>query len=368
MTNLKKFMYVVLLVMMLVLTACQAKLPVDTVTPSENSPLDSVEILEKSTGIIYLYGEEHSVEKILEKELELWGEYYTKDNMRHLFIESPYYTTEFLNIWMKSDNDDILEKIYNDWKGTQSYATSVKEFYKKIKSQYPETIFHGTDVGHQYDTTGQRFLKYLKDNNLENSEQYLLTKEIIEQGRYFYIRSNHEYRENKMVSNFIREFDKLKDKNVMGIYGAAHTEFGDKAYNTNSVFNMATQLKERYGDNIYTEDLSSLAKDIEPLGVNIITINEKDYEASYFGKQNLTGFKDYAYREFWRLENAYEDLKDFRSNGNVLPYDNYPMLIEKGQVFVIKHVKTDGSVSTDYYRSDGHIYEGTEATSEFNIE
>lgn len=368
MKNSKNLMLVILSIMILVFNACQTKLPVDTVMPSEKSPLDSVEILEKSTGIIYLYGEQHSVEKILEKELELWGEYYTKDNMRHLFIEYPYYTAEFLNLWMKSDNDDILEEIHNDAKGTQSYATCVKDFYKKIKSQYPETIFHGTDVGHQYDTTGQRFLKYLKDNNLENTEQYLLTQEAIGQGKYYYDRIDNAYRENKMVENLIREFDKLKDENVMGIYGAAHTKFGEKGYKAKSVFNMASQLKERYGDNIYSEDLSWISKDIEPLRVDIITINEKNYEASYFGEENLTGFKNFASREFWRLENAYEDFKDNKKSGDWLPYSNYPVLLEKGQVFAIKYKMIDGSVYTAYYRSDGNVIEGYITTEEFLIE
>lgn len=362
-----RILVLTIILTMLVLTACQAKPVVDTKEPLDNSVKDSTEVLEKSTGIIYLYGEEHSVDKILEKELELWGKYYTNDYMRHLFVELPYYTAEFLNIWMKSDNDDIFEEVHRDSMGTQSYTDSVKKFYMTIKSQYPETIFHGTDVGHQHATTGQRYLQYLKDNNLENSEQYKLTQQTIGQGTTYYKRIDHEYRENTMVTNFIREFDKLKDKNVMGIYGAAHTEFGAKDYMTSSVFNMATQLKERYGDKIYSEDLSSMAKDIEPLRVDIIAINDKDYEASYFGKYNMTGIKDYASREIWRLENAYEDFKDLERNGNVLPNDNYPMKIEKGQVFFIKYVKTDGSEETGYYLFDGYVWNGRETTVEFVI-
>lgn len=50
---------------------------------------------------------------------------------------------------------------------------------------------YGTDVGHQYHTTGNRFLKYLKNNNLEGSEQYLLAQETIEQGEYFYKHDDH---------------------------------------------------------------------------------------------------------------------------------------------------------------------------------
>lgn len=58
----------------------------------------------------------------------------------------------------------------------------------------------------------------------------------------------------------------------------------------------------------------------------------------------MTDFQDYVYREFWRLENAYDDFKDKPMAGDFLPNNNYPMLIETGQIFVIDYAKTDGSV------------------------
>ncbi|WP_406242448.1 hypothetical protein ACF3M2_19735 [Tissierella carlieri] len=357
MKNTRLFMFAVALIMLLALVACSYS----------TTSMDTARTSEQSTGQIYLYGEHHGVEKILEKELELWNKYYHKDNMRHLFVEYPYYSAGFLNLWMQSDSDDILEELYKDWEGTASQNPYIKEFYKKIKSECPETIFHGTDVGHQHHTTGRRFLKYLEENNLESSEQYLLAQEAIEQGKYYYEHSDHVYRENKMVENFIREFDKLKGENIMGIYGGAHTDFDAKDYMTNSVPCMAKQLKERYGDAIYSEDLPWLAKEIEPSRVDTITVNEKDYEASYFGKQDLSGFKDYACREFWRLENAYEHFKDKKKTGYMLPYDNYPMLIETGQVFVIDYTKTDSSIERVYYRSDGYIRNGQPSTEEFTM-
>ena len=48
-----------------------------------------------SAGQIYLFGEEHGVEKILNKEVEIWNDYYHNQNMRHLFVELPYYTAEY---------------------------------------------------------------------------------------------------------------------------------------------------------------------------------------------------------------------------------------------------------------------------------
>lgn len=321
----------------------------------------------QSVGTIYLYGEAHGVDKILDKEFELWQEYYNDQNMRHLFIELPYYTAEFLNVWMKSDSNEILDALYNDWRGTQAYNMDSKKFYEKIKKQCPETIFHGTDVGHQSDTTGKRFLEYLQNNGLEESEQYLRTKETIKQGEYFYGHSDDKYRENKMVDNFIREFDKLNGENIMGIYGSAHT--GLKAKNfTKSVPCMANQLKKHYGNNIYSEDLSGLAKAIDPKRVDTIKIGEKDYKASYFGKDDLKGFKDYSYREFWRLENAYEDFSDRPKTKEVLPHDNYPMQIEKGQIFVIDYTKIDGSVIRKYYRDDGKMWNDMPSTVEFKID
>ena len=318
---------------------------------------------------IYLYGESHGVEKILDKEFELWYNYYHQQGMRHLFIEYPYYTAEFLNIWMQSNNDEILDEIYADWQGTQSQVPEIKEFYKKIKNQCPETVFHGTDVGHQYATSGKRFLEYLKQKGSENSEQYKLAEEAIEQGKRYYEQSDHVYRENKMTENFIREFNKISDESIMGIYGAAHTGLEDMEYYTKSIPSMANQLKEYYANILYSEDLSDWAKDIEPYRVDTINVAGRDYDASYFGKQDLTNFtKDYKYREFWRLENAYNDFKNLAKTQEVLPYNNYPMLIKKEQVFVIDYIKNNNTVERKYYRSDGRIWNESPATEAFIIE
>lgn len=330
-------------------------------------PNDS-ELQSQASGMIYLYGEQHGVAKIYNKEFELWYEYYHDKNMRHLFIEMPYYTAEFLNLWMQSDDDNIFEEIYMDWEGTATYNPYVKDFYKRIKDECPETVFHGTDVGHQYDSTGKRFLKNLESNNLTDSEQYSLAREAIEQGEYYYSHSDEAYRENKMAENFKREYDKLNDESIMGIYGAAHTGLDAMAYKSNSVPCMANQLKKYYGKAIQSEDLSYIALDTEPIRVDILTINDKEYEASYFGKVDLQGFKGYAYREYWRLENAYDDFRNNPLTNDVLPYDQYPMKIETGQIFVIDYTKMDGSYSRLYYRSDGYIWNDRPSTQQFTLE
>ena len=81
----------------------------------------------------------------------------------------------------------------------------------------------------------------------------------------------------------------------------------------------------------------------------------------------MTGFQDYSFREFWRLEHAYDDFKDCELTSDNLPYSNYPMRIETGQVFVIDYTKTDGSVTRLYYRSDGDQWNGSPSTSGFSV-
>ena len=87
-----------------------------------------------------------------------------------------------------------------------------------------------------------------------------------------------------------------------------------------------------------------------------------------FLKQDTSWNNDYSYREFWRLENAYDDFKDRSKTGEVLPYSNYPMQIETGQVFVIDYTKKDGAVVRMYYRSDGYVWSGMKSTEEFTVE
>ncbi|WP_405168584.1 hypothetical protein [Paenibacillus sp. FSL H3-0286] len=349
------------------LTACDNSTAGKTASKSAQ-PTIVTPVVAQASGSIYLYGEAHGVAKILDKEYKLWSQYYHNEGMRHLFVELPYFTAEYLNLWMQSDNDDILEEIYDDWERTRSHNPDVKEFYKKIKSECPETIFHGTDMGHQYETTGSRYLSYLVANDLGESEKYTLTMEAIRQGRVFYSKEDGVYREDTMTENFIREFEKLGNESVMGIYGSAHTGLDEMDYKTQSIPCMGNQLQEHYGDNIYSENLSWIAKDIEPSRVDYISLQGKEYAASYFGKQDLNGFKDYAYREFWRLEDAYEDIQDLPLVDNYLPYDNYLMPIEVGQVFVVKSTKTDGSVQRDYYLSSGQVVEGVNSTQQFTAE
>jgi len=325
---------------------------------------------EKSySGHMFLYGESHGNKKILEKEFDLWNDYYKK-GMRHLFVELPYYTGEFLNIWMKASDDSILDAVYKDWEGTASHNQYSLNFYMKIKKQCRETVFHGTDVGHQYDSTGDRYLKYLEEKNLKGTKAYVLAKENIAQGiKYYNERKSiyrEKYRENMMVENFEREANQLNGQAIMGIYGSAHTGLNSKD-STGSIPCMATQLKAVYGSAIGSIDLSSIAKDIDPIRTEKVIIAGKEYIAYYYGRQNLNGIKNYLYRDFWKIENGYADFKNNAKTGDVLPYSNYPMTVNIGDMLLIDYLLSDNRTERKYYLSNGQYWNDQLTTEEINI-
>jgi len=338
-------------------------------TPAETvSGMEETSLMGQSAGQVYLYGEMHGDQKIIEKEFEVWKDYYGGEGLRHMFIEAPYYTAEYLNLWMEADSDEILDEVYDDWEGSAAHNPYLKEFYQNIKRECPETVFHGTDVGHCYDTTGERYLSYLRENKQEDSEPYALTQECMEQGKYFYDNSDDVYRENKMVENFVNAFEALDGESIVGFYGGAHVGLEAMEFSTGSIPCMANQLHALYGDAIHSEDLTWVRKDIEPERIDMVTVAGKEYQAAYYGKVDLTGFDDFAYQEYWRLENAYDDFKDMPKTGDVLPYDNFPMLLETGQVFRVEVGKADGTVLRGYYRSDGNEWQGRMTTEEFRVE
>jgi len=337
----------------------------------------SIDNEKKSTGQIFLYGESHGFPEIMERQLEIWYDYYHNHNLRHMFIEFAYFTAELLNIWMLSDNDDLLYELFNeDWFDAVPSVSYYLDFLKTIKREFPETTFHGVDIGFGYWAEGKLFLQYLKDNNEQGTERYLLTLESIEQGKHFGRTDDFEFRVTKMTENFIREFDRLLDQNVMAINGAAHATLGFYNYNVagrTDVPTMAQRLRLRYGDSLHIEDLSILVSINEPISINapirvdIITINGIDYEASYFGT-DFTAFRNIVSRSFWRLENAYEDFKDKPTTGDFLPFDNYPMKIELNQVFIVDVTFRNGTVSRLFYRSEGGYWRSTPITTGFIVE
>lgn len=215
--------------------------------------------------------------ELVEREYDLWYKYYHEKGMRHLFLEDSYYGAEFLNLWMQSDSDELLEQLRKERIGSFGASSTYKEFYKKIKRECPETIFHGTDVGHQYDTTGERYLDYLEGKGEAESEKYKRAREVMKQGQEYYMDTDKDvYREKKMTENFIWEYEKLKGESIMGIYGGAHVDLAQVDYGTGLMDNMALQLQEKYQEKLVTEDFENM-----PMGEPISATDELKLDVNY---------------------------------------------------------------------------------------
>ncbi len=214
----------------------------------------SVDVRPTDSTQIRLYGEYHGLKTYYDAEYDLWKGYYD-DGYRHLFVELPYYTAEFLNVWMHEEDNSTVDQVFEDLRGSASYNEYYYNFLQDIKTNCPETVFHGIDVGHQRTTTGPRYLEYLEENGRKNSPEYAKAVECIRQGDDFYADSSvydglSLIRENYMVGNFIEAYDST-DGRVMGIFGSDHTR-SDKPYF------LFCKLREHFGDNISTVRISTV--------------------------------------------------------------------------------------------------------------
>lgn len=138
-----------------------------------------------STGNIRLYGETHGQQDLLDRELELWRTHYGEGE-RHLFVELAYYEAQLLNRWMEAEDDALLDHLFQALEGTAAGVPCVQEFYRQLKARCPETVFHGFDVGHQYETLGAEYQAALEAEGAQKSEDYRLTVQNIRQGKDYY--------------------------------------------------------------------------------------------------------------------------------------------------------------------------------------
>ena len=379
----KKFIYLVLAVLLLAACGGGSAVEEDTAevlepiileetlpTPAEAPTETPTEVpaespIPPSTGRIFMYGEVHGVEAILAHTLDIWGEFYHEYGMRHMFLEAPFFTGYWLNLWMQAEDDTILYMLFEGWRGSAKYNPYQLDFYRRIKYDFPETIFHGVDVGHGSDHAGRRLLDYLIENDLTDTAAYTLTRENIAQFSNFSRTRNHAMRSSVyMPYNFIREFDALGDQDIMMVAGAVHTYVG-YFLGQEGVPTLVAVLYARYGDQLHLFDLTRYGvPDITPLATEMITVAGMAFEASYFGMIDLN-FGDVVGQAFWRLEGAYDYFAQNPLGDDMLPFSNFPTRVEVGQVFVIDRHFADGGVERLFYRTSGFYWRGMAAAREF---
>ena len=218
-------------------------------------------------------------------------------------------------------------------------------------------MFHGTDIGHTYQNSGPRYLRYLEQTGQKDSEAYRITLEVIEQGRAYYEDhgGSYAFREPLMVHNFQRAYDALPaGTSIMGIYGAAHTNPGDTVEGTSDP-NMASQLQEIYGDRLHTTDLTAYTIDDSQAGqTQPVTIGGQDFTAVQVLRavRQSTG-ESYTY---WLVPDAYTAALGQPRNEMFTPISNFPAALEVGQVFLYDHGLPDGSTERFFYYYDGSQY------------
>lgn len=315
-------------------------------------------------GDIFLYGEQHSDERFLDIELTAWSQLYHEEGARDLFIESSYCAAELLNLWMKGEDEDILvQLILVHEAGTQGGTQQMVDFYKELREDCPETVFHGTDVGHQYETTGALYLEYLEKNGKKDSGEYRRAQENNLQGETFY-RMEHEdeagafaYREEMMAENFAGEYERLGRRSVMGIYGVAHTVVGEGTYLSQDLPNMASRLAEKYpGVNIGPPrvKLADTLSEPDRAQRKTVTLAGREYGAWYGGRAKLPYNAKFSEIEVWVLEDAYEDARELFTSGITILCGEYPLPVETGQVFQVEvTLREGGNRALWFFRSDG---------------
>ena len=317
-------------------------------------------------GIAHFYGEVHGDPQLIAFQLARWGYYYENHGMRHLLMEFPFFSAAFLNVWMQADDDSILDAFFADIRGTAVDVPYMRDFFVAIKANYPETIFHGTDVGHQQ---GQavRFLAHLRSEGLEGTEIYEQTLLNMAQGRAHQAeQGTHSSRVVAKFDNIVEVLNSLPDENVMGaFFGMAHMLLGYYPEHLDPVghLTVAQRLVDQFGEQIQIRDITPYR--VRPA---TITVEGTIFNAQYFG---TSGPHDFAigrvYRSFFRFDDAYEHFSEHERSGDVLPHDNFLMPVGEDEVFLTLFRFMDGTELPLFYRTSQELFYGLPTTVGFAV-
>ena len=93
----------------------------------------STDVYPNDSTRINLYGEAHGSKTYYDIEFNLWKEYYGQ-GYRDLFLELPYYSAEFLNLWMQADSDELIDQFFEEIQGTQSEMHIIMSFSMRSRN------------------------------------------------------------------------------------------------------------------------------------------------------------------------------------------------------------------------------------------
>lgn len=278
---------------------------------------------------VYLYGEAHDMKPFFNTELDVLRDYYKKGG-RNYFLEYPHYSAQYLNLWMKSDNDEYLNEIFDYVKkyGSFDYDYTI-EYFKTIKKEMNDIKFYGIDVGHAYNHTGENYLKLAKEKG--DKEDIELTEKAIEQGKIFYDKEKTddlkaaEYRDKMLAENFMDTYNKTKG-DVIGFFGLAHIN------GVGYVDEYMAKILQDNMKNLHTFNLHK-SKNLKPIGTEKVTYNKKEFEADYYGIISHK-YDKYTHEKLYRIKDK-KYFKNFTTTGYNQSFP-YNLNFKKGDIILTK--------------------------------
>jgi hypothetical protein len=244
-----------------------------------NPPYDNIPTLDNYDAIFA--GENHTNRENCGVYLKLMKYYYSL-GVRDFAFESGYGSTLLLQHYIDTGNEECLEVILRNLKGSPACTQEVYNFYKELykwNSKLSQKIkLHGFDVEHQYATSGKAalFNSVLKKyNRIEgipgittpgtpqdlindfknnkgryssiNAEDLKLYEKIInniEQCINWYARQQDDtLRENYMIGNFREILKETRGRKVFATMGANHASLNGQVDGPSINFTMASVLK-----------------------------------------------------------------------------------------------------------------------------
>jgi hypothetical protein len=225
-------------------------------------------------------GEYHTNRENYEVHPKLMKYYYSL-GVRDFVFETGYGSALLLQYYIDTGNEECLQVILRDVKGSSAYTQETYNFYKELykwNSTLTQKIkVHGFDVEHNYATSGveaaynsvlnkypriedipyittpgsiQDFVNDFKNNRARYStlsaEDLSLYERIvtgIEQGINFYAGRDDVLRENYMIGNFRKILNDTGGRKLFATMGANHASLNGKVDGPTIDFTMASVLK-----------------------------------------------------------------------------------------------------------------------------
>ncbi len=138
----------------------------------ENGSMEDLSIVDDDlkNKEIFMTGENHGVKANTELRTKFLKYFKEKTNFKYYLCELPYSMTYFLNRYMKTGDESIIENIYEPLKGTDAWNKDEFDYWKYLYqfnrglSENDKIILVGVDIEHQ-PRNAFNFMRYCLDKN-----------------------------------------------------------------------------------------------------------------------------------------------------------------------------------------------------------